>query len=170
MFGLCSTFCYKFAWCDVCFGRCGGRAAAGTPTPRLAPLLEDRPGQVLQPLQHWRADAQSLGGFRRWNALPEGLRCRGPRFALKCHDFNMISVAGAGSSVLSPRKSIASLRWQGQAAHGLMGLFHFNFYSKMTLCYCSQTRRQPSRHTPDLSFFSALSFAEKPLKQTNTKL
>lgn len=86
--GLCSTFCYKFAWCDVCFGRCGGRAAAGTPTPRPAPLLEDRPGQgPPSPLQHWRGDAWSLGGFRRWNALSEGLACRGLHFALKCRDF-----------------------------------------------------------------------------------
>lgn len=90
VFGLCSTFCYKFAWCDVCFGRCGGRAAAGMPTPRPAPLLEDWSGQdPPSPLWHWGGDAQSLGGCRRWNALFEGLGCRGLPFALKSRDFGV---------------------------------------------------------------------------------
>lgn len=154
VFGLCSTFCYKFAWCDVCFGQCGGRAAAGTTSGSFAGGMAG-PGSP-RPLQHWRGDARSLGGSRRWNTLLEGLGCGGAAFCtLQCGDF----CAGGRSRELSaePVEKHCSVErpclGRDRQHSGLMGLFHFNFCSKMTLCHCSQTRRQPSLTPHTRSFF-----------------
>lgn len=67
--------------------------------------------------------------------------------------------AGGGSKELSAesakKKSFygAASCWQGDEVHGLIGLFHFNFYSKMTLCCCSQTQCQPFLTPHTRSFF-----------------
>lgn len=67
---------------------------------------------------------------------------------------------GGGSQVLSaePEHSMEPLHgatscWQEDEVYELIGLFHFNVYSKMTLGCCSQTQHQPFLTPHIRSFF-----------------
>lgn len=151
-FGLCSAFCYNFVWRDVCFGRGSGwhaGAAAGSFSRGRVGT-----GSFCHPAARRAVPSPQVasGG----EAL-SSTGCRGLCFAFKWRDF------GAGARWWQEQRAQrwacekaslrgATSRWQGDEARGLIGLFHFNFYSKMTLCYCSQTRRQPSLKPHTRSF------------------
>lgn len=115
MFGLCSTFCYKFAWCDVCFGRCGGRAVTGTLTPPPAPLLEDRPGQG--PPNPPRSIGEEMLGL--WKALGGGT----PSWRVWDVQGCVLRSGAAVSALVAEQELSAELALAGTHSTGTNGSF-----------------------------------------------
>lgn len=108
VFGLWSTFCYKFAWCDVCFGRCGGGVAAGMPALSWLLCLRAGRSRVLPAPGMWSGDAWSLGDFRRWSTVLKDLLCWDAEGCVLHSNGSISGHVGGRSRVLtlSLRKSI----------------------------------------------------------------